>query len=706
MKTYAQNYEDVRLWKALGHVRLGRYVDIGAQDPVHDSVSRLFYERGWRGVHVDPMPQYAAALREARPDEIVIEAAVSASPGPLKFYAISESGLSTGLPNIASEHVKAGWGVDEITVDTMSLSSIFDQIGEGPIHWLKIDVEGMERDVLASWGVHPQRPWILIIESTFPMSQRDTHGEWIDLAVKRGYRDVCFDGLSRFLVHEDHMDLADKLEKRLNLFDGFQVQQRHFSTIELEANYSAREAAIGAEVAAQAKALEAELDNARLQTEVALSQLAAERECVKETQERLNDQLSRQKEEFAVERDRMFNILGEQQAAAATQMSQAVQQFEQTVAAVLHDKAQAILEMESKASSLKKELDEALGDARAAMAEAAGARRKIELLEIENHDLGAAVSVANERLALELVESTRLLENLEKQSVSLQMVEADLSAAKVLASNLKESRGRRDERLENVKSIVQKPSLKLLSLFLPSIQTLRRLTLKGFADGDIDAFVGSIADEQEHRHNLTASEKALIMYPTADPYHRADSLEQLCRYCDLDFVRCAYVTILGRQPDPTGEQYYVERLRAGISKCQILWQLRRSKEGKAHDPGIAGLDRTLRQARGQGLWKLAFWLHESDGPMAKRLRQMSNDLGMCLKAQLVTEKRFNALDEMKSNFDHLSAADSSLSNEEPPKTPLDPELPPSVIQDLSNTDELTVRERRIANLIKSRLAEV
>jgi len=50
--SYAQNFEDVMLWRALGHVSAGRYIDVGAQDPVVDSVSKAFYEHGWRRIHV------------------------------------------------------------------------------------------------------------------------------------------------------------------------------------------------------------------------------------------------------------------------------------------------------------------------------------------------------------------------------------------------------------------------------------------------------------------------------------------------------------------------------------------------------------------------------------------------------------------------------------------------------------------------------
>ena len=84
-----------------------------------------------------------------------------------------------------------------------------------------------------------------------------------------------------------------------------------------------------------------------------------------------------------------------------------------------------------------------------------------------------------------------------------------------------------------------------------------------------------------------------------NPFLRANSLRDLLSWNDLDFVRCAYVTVLGRQPDLPGQAHYVEQIRAGNSKLDVLWQLRRSPEAKHHDPGISGFDRSLRRAAWQ-----------------------------------------------------------------------------------------------------------
>ena len=87
-RSYAQNFEDVILWRALKDIDKGFYIDIGAHDPIINSVSLAFYERGWRGIHVEPLSALAAKLRAARPDEKVIEAAIAAKAGEITLFEI------------------------------------------------------------------------------------------------------------------------------------------------------------------------------------------------------------------------------------------------------------------------------------------------------------------------------------------------------------------------------------------------------------------------------------------------------------------------------------------------------------------------------------------------------------------------------------------------------------------------------------------
>ena len=219
--SYAQNFEDVMLWRALGRVENGFYIDVGAHDPVVDSVSKAFYEHGWRGVHVEPLPEYAEALRNARPDERVVQAVLAEHPGTQTFYHIPKTGLSTGTEEFAHRHEVAGWQVNEITVPATTLAALFDEIGPRDIHWLKIDVEGMEADVLAGWGTHPTRPWIVVIEATEPCSQVPNWHQFEPLVLGMGYEFIYFDGLNRFYISDQHRELRSVLVTPPNVFDAF-----------------------------------------------------------------------------------------------------------------------------------------------------------------------------------------------------------------------------------------------------------------------------------------------------------------------------------------------------------------------------------------------------------------------------------------------------------------------------------------------------
>ena len=217
--SYAQNFEDVMLWRALSGVEHGRYVDIGAQDPLVDSVSQLFYEHGWRGVNVEPTPHYAELLRSARPEDVIVQAALDAKAGTLQFYEFPDTGLSTSDRQIAEQHIKNGFRAQEIVVPCITLDEVFRRESGKEIHWLKIDVEGSEKQVLKGWVRSRLRPWIVVVESTYPMTQTETHQQWESLILAKGYKFAYFDGLSRFYIAHGHDDLFKAFSSGPNVFD-------------------------------------------------------------------------------------------------------------------------------------------------------------------------------------------------------------------------------------------------------------------------------------------------------------------------------------------------------------------------------------------------------------------------------------------------------------------------------------------------------
>lgn len=205
--SFAQNGEDVVLWRALRNVPNGRYVDIGANDPTVDSVSRAFYDAGWRGITVEPVPEYAQRQRAQRPGDIVVEAALTDEPvESVTLHAIPGTGLSTMVDEVGAVHEKSGFELTDITVPTRTLDAVLAEAGwDGQdIHFAVIDVEGAESAVLRSVDLRRWRPWVLVVESTAPRSTRPTQASWQEIVDAADYEFCLFDGLSRFYVAREH----------------------------------------------------------------------------------------------------------------------------------------------------------------------------------------------------------------------------------------------------------------------------------------------------------------------------------------------------------------------------------------------------------------------------------------------------------------------------------------------------------------------
>ena len=238
--SYAQNFEDVILWRALQHVDRGYYIDVGAQHPVVDSVSKAFYERGWRGISVEPNAFYADLIRKDRPDETVVQAVIAERSGVVTFYEIPETGLSTAAAEVAQTHRANGLVVNETAVTAVTLDDLLGMAGSRSIHWMKIDVEGFEAEVLAGWKKAKQRPAIVVIESTYPNSQRETHDAWESLVLAKGYTLAFVDGLNRYYLSDLQPELRQSLRYGANVFDGFTLAESSWATGSVRQIYEAK----------------------------------------------------------------------------------------------------------------------------------------------------------------------------------------------------------------------------------------------------------------------------------------------------------------------------------------------------------------------------------------------------------------------------------------------------------------------------------
>ncbi len=205
-ESFSQNGEDVVLWRALHGVKNGRYVDVGANHPEIFSVSMGFYNRGWSGITVEPDPAFAQMQRDKRPRDLVVEAAISAKDhDKLTFHVVDGTGLSTLDADIAQTHSRAGYATHDVEVVTRSIDSLLEEAGwnGADIHFMSVDTEGSEKDVLEGVDFRVWRPWVLVVEATAPLSTESTRDQWEGLVLEAGYRFCMFDGVSCYYVADE-----------------------------------------------------------------------------------------------------------------------------------------------------------------------------------------------------------------------------------------------------------------------------------------------------------------------------------------------------------------------------------------------------------------------------------------------------------------------------------------------------------------------
>lgn len=207
--SYAQNCEDIVLWRALSHIKNGFYIDVGANHPIEDSVTQLFYEKGWRGINIEPLKECYELLRTQRPLDKNLQVAISDMPGESVFYQVEfpRAKISTLNSDLAKSYFKSKYEFHEKKINTTTLDLILSEHPIDNIHFLKIDVEGEEKSVLSGLNLQLYRPWIIVIEAISPDSLLKNHDNWERIFLNNGYEFVLFDGINRFYLANEHSEL-------------------------------------------------------------------------------------------------------------------------------------------------------------------------------------------------------------------------------------------------------------------------------------------------------------------------------------------------------------------------------------------------------------------------------------------------------------------------------------------------------------------
>jgi FkbM family methyltransferase len=183
---YSQFGEDLIIGHLFSSLDIQRptYLDIGANHPKFISNTYYFYQRGSRGVLVEPNPRLSKRLRSARPDDVVLEVgigAVSGTEADLYIFGGIFDGLSTFSKNEADHWQTVGMkGYGPIAVDSViqvPMLSVNDVIAShfrgGAPNLLSLDIEGKDLEVLMSLDFERFAPDVICVESlSYDKNQR------------------------------------------------------------------------------------------------------------------------------------------------------------------------------------------------------------------------------------------------------------------------------------------------------------------------------------------------------------------------------------------------------------------------------------------------------------------------------------------------------------------------------------------------------
>ena len=162
--TYAQNREDIILASFFPDIKEGFYVDVGANHPIGDSVTKMFYENGWRGINIEPIKTLHKKLTKDRPEDVNLALGVSSKRGKAKFTEFEVDGLST-----FSDEMKK--------------------------------VSGKETDdALLGNDWKKYRPEVICIEANH------VDHDWRPILTDNGYTLAFFDGLNEYYVEEKSIE--------------------------------------------------------------------------------------------------------------------------------------------------------------------------------------------------------------------------------------------------------------------------------------------------------------------------------------------------------------------------------------------------------------------------------------------------------------------------------------------------------------------
>lgn len=207
-QSYAQLGEDVVVKKIFNTMKIEKptFLDIGAFHPFLLSNTALLYERGSRGINVEPNPNRFSLFKVHRSEDINLQIGVTVDGGEQDYCIMSSDTLNTFSKEEAEKMVKQNktlkW-LHTIKRPTLTITELLKKHCSGVFpDFLNLDTEGTEIALLESIDWSGSTPKVICVESAeYATKGAPLHRDEVDVLLNsHGYISMCQNFLNTIFV--------------------------------------------------------------------------------------------------------------------------------------------------------------------------------------------------------------------------------------------------------------------------------------------------------------------------------------------------------------------------------------------------------------------------------------------------------------------------------------------------------------------------
>ena len=211
--SFSSDGEDYILTKLFLGLEQGRYIDIGSNYPIKHSNTFSLYLLGWTGICVDPILFLKKKYKLLRPEDNFINAGIRKKSDlslNLDFYFYKKQPDNSTfdisrveeLKKLFNRHPSSVIQVPTISVDQVMLKFNGKFPKKNDVHFLNLDIEGGELDILKDFINLDVYPWVICVEELGHTTQTVFNTDIYNL-LKKNYHFFSKTFLSSIYVRKD-----------------------------------------------------------------------------------------------------------------------------------------------------------------------------------------------------------------------------------------------------------------------------------------------------------------------------------------------------------------------------------------------------------------------------------------------------------------------------------------------------------------------